>query len=326
MLHYDWTRNRGQVTDNTVRQLLAAGKTWKSYVESLPSVAYTGGDVYPYSKHHNPFTYFSDVLNSPAQLNNLVPFSQFPADLANNALPQYSFIVPNLLNDAHDGTLAAADSWLLANIGPLIASPLFQQDGLLVIVFDESFDTDTQNGGGQVAMVVVSPKAKSAYQSTAFYQHQSTLRLMAQGIGLSSFPAAATTAPEMCEFFLSTGSGPLICNVAAANAGPGSASITWTTNVPATSQVEYGTTTAYGQSTVLDPTLVTSRSQRLAGLSAGTLYHYRVHSLNASGIETVSGDFAFATIASQDDLNGPPLDPGWWLTDPFGNSNPFALR
>src|SRR5712692_4882133 len=206
--------------DNIVRQLLAAGVTWRSYAEDLPWVGYTDGDMYPYFKHHNPFTYFSDVLNSPDQLNNLVPFSQFSTDLANNTLPQFSFIVPNVLDDAHDGSLADADSWLRTNIDPLIQSPLFQQDGLLVIVFDESFDTDTQNGGGQVAMVVVSPKAKSAYQSTAFYQHQSTLRLMAQGIGLSSFPAAATTAPEMCEFFLSTGSGPLLCNVAAANAGP----------------------------------------------------------------------------------------------------------
>jgi acid phosphatase len=49
---------------NVVRRLITAGKTWKSYAESLPSVGYKGGDVYPYSKHHNPFAYFSDVRNS----------------------------------------------------------------------------------------------------------------------------------------------------------------------------------------------------------------------------------------------------------------------
>ncbi len=187
--------------DNMVRQLLAAGVTWKSYAEDLPWVGYTDGDMYPYFKHHNPFTYFSDVLNSPDQLNNLVPFSQFSTDLANNTLPQFSFIVPNVLDDAHDGSLADADSWLRTNIDPLIQSPLFQQDGLLVIVFDESFDTDTQNGGGQVAMVVVSPKAIPGYQSTDFYQHESTLRLLAQGCGLTHFPGAADTAPDMFEFF-----------------------------------------------------------------------------------------------------------------------------
>jgi hypothetical protein len=50
--------------DNLVRELLNVSKTWKSYAESLPSVGYTGGDVYPYVKHHNPFAYFSDVLSS----------------------------------------------------------------------------------------------------------------------------------------------------------------------------------------------------------------------------------------------------------------------
>ncbi len=203
----------GTVTaDNLVRQLVAAGKTWKSYAESLPSVGYTGGDVYPYSKHHNPFAYLSDVLNSPTQRNNLVPFSQFATDLAANNLPKYSFIVPNMLNDAHDGTLADADSWLQTNIAPLIANTVFQQDGLLVIVFDESHSSDTQHGGGQVPLVIVSPKAKPGFRSTSFYQHESTLRLMAQGVGLTSLPGAAATAADMSEFFLS-GSGPVISSL-----------------------------------------------------------------------------------------------------------------
>ncbi len=187
--------------DNIVRQLLAAGKTWKCYAESLPAVGYIGPDIYPYIKHHNPFAYLTDVVNSSVQVLNLVPFSQFAADLANNTLPQYSFIVPNNLNNAHDGTLNQADSWLQANLQPLIASASFQQNGLLVIVFDESFSTDTAFGGGQVPMLVISPKGKPSYQATNFYQHQSTLRMMAEALGLTSFPGASATAPNMAEFF-----------------------------------------------------------------------------------------------------------------------------
>src|SRR5205823_7009193 len=89
-------------SDNIPRAFAAAGKTWKAYMESLPSVGYTGGDVYPYFKHHNPFSYFSDVVNSSAQALNLVPFSQFSADLNNNQLPNFSFVAPNKQNDAHD--------------------------------------------------------------------------------------------------------------------------------------------------------------------------------------------------------------------------------
>ncbi len=82
--------------DNVVRHLIAAGKTWKSYSESLPSVGYTGCGGYPYARKHNPLSYFSDVVNS-SEKSNLVPFSKFPSDLANHTLPQYSFLVPNLL-------------------------------------------------------------------------------------------------------------------------------------------------------------------------------------------------------------------------------------
>jgi hypothetical protein len=188
-------------SDNVVRELVAAGKSWKSYAENLPSQGYTGGDVYPYAKHHNPFAYLTDVLNSTTETQNLVSFSQFASDLANNQLPDFSYIVPNLLDDAHDGSLQAADAWLQQNIAPLIASATFQKDGLVIVVFDESDTTDVANGGGHVAAVIISPKAKLGYQSTTLYQHQSTLRLILDGLGVTTYPGAAATAPDMGEFF-----------------------------------------------------------------------------------------------------------------------------
>jgi phosphatidylinositol-3-phosphatase len=187
--------------DNIVRELIAAGKTWKSYAESIPSTGYTGSDLYPYAKRHNPFSYFTDVVNSSSQLNNLVSLSQFSSDLANEQLPTLSYLVPNLLDDAHDGTLQLADAWLQNNIAPLMSSPTFQKDGLLIIVFDEAETNDSTHGGGHVAAVIISPKAKQGYQSTALYQHQSTLRLILQGLGIQTYPAAASTAPDMAEFF-----------------------------------------------------------------------------------------------------------------------------
>jgi phosphatidylinositol-3-phosphatase len=191
----------GMITDdNIVRELVKANKTWRSYAESLPSAGYTGGDVYPYLRHHNPFTYFSDVVGT-SQAGNVVPFSQFSSDLASGNLPDFGFIVPNALDDAHDGTLAAADQWLQTNIDPLVSSSEFQKSGLLIIVFDESVLSDSANGGGHVAAVIAGPNVKPAYQSVTFYQHQSTLRLVLSNLGMSSFPGNAATAPEMTEFF-----------------------------------------------------------------------------------------------------------------------------
>jgi acid phosphatase len=187
--------------DNVVRELVSAGKTWKTYQESIPSAGYLGGDAPPYVRRHNPFSFLSDVQNNTAQAANIVPFTQFAADLANNSLPNYSFIVPDVNNDAHNGTLAAADSWLQSNIAPLIASSTFQNGGLLVIIFDESELNDLDHGGGQVLAVIVSSNSKPNFQSQTLYQHQSTLRLVLQALGVNKLPGQAAAAPQMAEFF-----------------------------------------------------------------------------------------------------------------------------
>ncbi len=188
-------------SDNIVRHLMTAGRTWKSYAEGLPYTGYTGGNTGLYIKHHNPFAYFSDVADSSNERMNLVPFSHFSTDLTNHTLPNYSFIIPNACDDAHSCSLSTADYWLKTHIAPLLASSTFQNGGLLVIVFDESYSTDTAYGGGHVAMVVVSPYAKNGYRSSTFYQHQSTLRLTMQALGLTTFPGNGSTAPQMSEFF-----------------------------------------------------------------------------------------------------------------------------
>ena len=205
--------------DNVVRHLLTAGKTWKSYAESLPSVGYTGGDKYPYIRHHNPLSYFNDVVNSSVERLNLVPFSQLASDLANNQLPNYSFIVPNQNHNAHDcptapsgctdaQKLATADAWLKNNIAPLLNSAAFQQDGILIIVFDEGFSTDTAHGGGHVAAVVIGPKVKTGFKSTVFYQHQNVLRTTLDALGIHTYPGNAGSAADMADLFGATSNPP----------------------------------------------------------------------------------------------------------------------
>ncbi len=73
------------------------------------------------------------------------------------------------------------------------------------------------------------------------------------------------------------------------------AAVLWTTDEPADSQVEYGTSTAYGFTTPLDTALVTSHSAFLIGLNGNTLYHYRVISKDFKGNAAVSNDRTFTT-------------------------------
>jgi len=197
----------GLVTDdNIVRQLVAAGKTWKSYAEDLPSVGYTGDGPRLYARRHNPLSYLADVVKDSVQRQRLVPFSQLATDVANHTLPNYGVIVPNLCHDAHSCALDSADQWLRTTVPRLIASPQFRRDGLLIIVFDEAED-DTAGGGGRIVWVGVSSKSKRNYRSATRYQHESTLRLAAEALGLTTFPGTAATAPNMAEFFGAPASG-----------------------------------------------------------------------------------------------------------------------
>src|SRR5207253_4887198 len=84
---------------------------------------------------------------------------------------------------------------------------------------------------------------------------------------------------------------PVISAVSASGITATGATITWTTNETADSQVEYGLTTAYGSLTTLNTSLVLSHSQALSGLTPATLYHYRVKSKDAAGNLATSGDF-----------------------------------
>lgn len=203
----------GSVTaDEIAAHVTKAGKTWKSYAESLPWVGYTGYNVYPYEKDHNPFAYFTDVANDPAQAANLVPFDQLAADLKEGTLPNLIYIAPNARHDAHDcpssapctdaDKLAAADQWLEANLTPLLNNEEFQEDGLLLITFDESIDSDTEDGGGHVILIAVGPKARSGFRSKEFYQHQNTLRTICEALDARHCPGDAEDARSMLDLFV----------------------------------------------------------------------------------------------------------------------------
>ena len=195
--------------DNVVRELVAAGLTWKQYAESIPSVGYIGGDAVgpdggTFYTRHVPLPYMTDVQNSSIQRQNIVPFTQLAADLAAGNLPNYSFITPNGCNDSHDCSFNTADNWLKANIDPLIKSAQFQKDGLLIISFRRVRERyhEWRRAGALRSSSARSPRA--GYQSTTFYQHESVLRLMLEGLGVTTLPGAAATAPKMWEFFTFT--------------------------------------------------------------------------------------------------------------------------
>ena len=147
------------------------------------------------------------------------------------------------------------------------------------------------DGTGFYAFIDLTPGAYTVTASRPGYANMVTPVTVAIG--------SVTGNMYVTDFALTVTPKPIISNVAATGVTATSATISWTTDMASSSQVEYGLTTSYGSSTTLDPALVTSHSQGLTGLAPGTLYHYRVVSANANG-STTSSDYTFSTV-------GPPV-------------------
>ncbi len=205
--------------DNIYREMAKAGKSWRLYAEDIPSTGYTGlgqtvcPDPYcQYDPHHNGPIHYSDIINSTTQANNMVDFSQFTTDMNAGTLPQYSFIIPNNLHDAHDASPAQADLWLQNNIAPLLSQPYFQPcgDGILII----TFDNDDLDQSGLVYTAVIGPKVIPHFVSNVRYQHQNALRTMLDALGITTYPGDSATAIPMKDFFGAPSACPVLSTTA----------------------------------------------------------------------------------------------------------------
>jgi len=123
--------------DNLGAQLGAAGFGFTGYSESMPAAGYAGCIAGNYVRKHNPWVNFPNV---PASANQ--PYSAFPTDFSR--LPAVAFVVPNLVNDMHDGSVATGDAWLKANIDGY-AQWAKTHNSLLIVTFDEDASFTSAN-------------------------------------------------------------------------------------------------------------------------------------------------------------------------------------
>jgi chitodextrinase len=144
------------------------------------------------------------------------------------------------------------------------------------------------------------PSVQVATSATNSYSDTALSASTAYVYAVAAYDAAGNVSAQSTSASATTTSPtpPVISAVAASSITSNGATITWTTDQPSDTQVEYGLTTAYGSATTLNTSLVTAHSQTLSGLTPNTLYHYRVKSRNASGQLATSGDFTFMTPAS----------------------------
>jgi len=215
-------------------QLEDKGLTWGGYMEDMSRncqhpelnqpddhVKAEPGDQY--ATRHNPFVYFHSIIDHPTCDAHVVPLARFDADLRSIATtPNLVFITPNLCNDGHDGAseicagghLKSADRFLQKMVPKILGSLAYQQDGLLLITFDEAkvgYDenhvidpakTDASAcckeptgpnvampgmvgpGGGRIGAVILSRYVKPGSRDDTEYNHYALLRGLEDLFGL----------------------------------------------------------------------------------------------------------------------------------------------
>lgn len=165
---------------NLGSELIAAGKTWGSYNESLPSQGSTTCSSGNYAQKHNPWFGFSNVPTSSAKT-----FAQFPSDYT--TLPQVSFVVPNLCSDMHDCSVSTGDKWIKNNLGAY-ATWAKTHNSLLVVTFDE----DNRLAGNRIPTVLYGQPVTPGSSSGTTYNHYNMLRTIEDMYGTSHAGNAAS--------------------------------------------------------------------------------------------------------------------------------------
>ena len=177
-------------------RLDAAGKTWKAYMEGMPSPCYLGS-AGAYAQKHDPFIYFNSIRTDPARCSRVVPYSSFGSDFSSPVTaPNFAFVTPNMCDDGHDCSLGTSDAWLAREVPALMASSGFSSGrSLLVVTYDEG-----EGGSDRVVTVFAGSGVKQGFQSPAIHDHLSLLKTIEGFWNLQSLAAGDGAASPMTEF------------------------------------------------------------------------------------------------------------------------------
>jgi len=203
-------------------QLSSLGIAWKNYQEDVEfstsptnsasgmaatTNPFNGTSQVNYAVKHNPMAFFAD-----SAIENVFPLAQLFEDLTNDAIGRYNWITPDQFNDAHSAlkggfkylgnhfsgdqaAVAQGDNFLSIIVPEIMASPAYQNNGVIVIWWDETEGGDDTNF--TLPYIVISPLAKgNAYASSVPLSHSSDIKTWEELFGLpelnNPIPSAET--------------------------------------------------------------------------------------------------------------------------------------
>jgi hypothetical protein len=286
-----------------------------------------------YATRHNPFVYFHSIIDSTTLCDtHVVNLNLLPVDLESmSTTPSYVFITPGLCNDGHDATcesgngkggLAQADAFLNEWVPKITGSPAFrQQNGLLIITFDEADSSDASAccgeisgatgidpgrsgpGGGDVGAVLLSPCIAPGTVSQTAYNHYTMLRSIEDMFGLShlgyaQLPGEATFGSDI---FTGSCSALPVTRIRVRAAGPRTVRLRWSAThdhgpgvATYTVQVRRGA----GRWRTLKGLAATAKGTSTFDATAGGRYRFRARATDTLG--------RAGTFATSRELRLPP--------------------
>lgn len=156
--------------------------SWAEYQEDLP---YTGFQGFNYSnqetfanaymRKHNPLILYDSITENATRLANIKNFTLFESDISNQKLPQWSFVTPNMTNDAHDTNITFASNWAREWLAPKLNNSYFTNDTLILLTFDETSTYPLQNRVYSVLLGGAVPKELWGTTDDTFYTHYSCI-------------------------------------------------------------------------------------------------------------------------------------------------------
>jgi len=167
--------------ENLAGALVAQGLNFVSYSESMPEAGFEGCIYGAYRRKHNPLANWKEL----AAFNQ--PFGAFPQDFAQ--LPTVALVVPDQLDDMHDGSIAEGDAWLARNLGAY-AQWAMTHNSLLIVTWDE----DDGSEGNRIATIFAGAMVKPG-RSAQRISHYTLLRTICEMYGLPPLGESAQERP-----------------------------------------------------------------------------------------------------------------------------------
>ncbi|KAK3384396.1 phosphoesterase family-domain-containing protein [Lasiosphaeria ovina] len=168
---------------STVVDLLdTRGISWGEYMEDLPYAGYDGMNFSnqatledDYVRKHNPLMLYDSVAHNATRARQIKNFTGFADDLDARRIPQWSFVTPNMTNDAHDTNITFAASWTRGFLEPLLENPYFMENTLIIVSFDENWLWPRPNRVFTVLLGGAIDASLHGAVDDMFYSHYSTI-------------------------------------------------------------------------------------------------------------------------------------------------------